>query len=301
MAALLTCLAASSGYIPTGGYQAISSYAASSRSAAASRREATSRLVVRTAVSPTCGMQPDAASMRGKELKEELDGLGVAWKGIAFEKEELVKMVEDARANPPPRQPPPPAPPPRPTSPSAPPIETWRRGTSPGLENNFYDAPSADFRKPYGGPSPLQPAPPPPPPPPQAAPRAATAPAGAKFCSQCGVAVTPTSKFCAECGVPLAAAGTVADEGTRDGSSRGASVPAAASSGSGGGGSGSGGGGADPVTMRVAQIKAELKERSIAFSDCFDKDGLTELYPAPNPNLNPDPNPDANPDANPSP
>lgn len=28
--------------------------------------------------------------------------------------------------------------------------------------------------------------------------------------------------------------------------------------------------------MRVAQIKAELKERSIAFSDCFDKDGLVD-------------------------
>ena len=48
--------------------------------------------------------------------------------------------------------------------------------------------------------------------------------------------------------------------------------------------------------MRVAQIKAELKERSIAFSDCFDKDRLTELYPSPSPNLNPDPNPDANPE-----
>ena len=285
MAALLTCLAASSGYIPTGGYQAISVYAISSRIAATSRLEATSP--VRTAVSPICCALPDAASMRGKALKEELDGLGVAWKGVAFEKEELVKMVEDARANPPasPPPPPPPPPPPRPPAPSTPPIETWRRSNSPGLQNNFYDAPSSDFRKPYGGPSPPPPpAPPPTPPPPQAAPRAATAPAGAKFCSQCGAAVTPTSKFCAECGVPLAAAGTVADEGTRD-SSRAASAPAAASSVSvsGGGGGVSGGDGADPVTMRVAQIKAELKERSIAFSDCFDKDGLTELYPYPHP------------------
>ena len=87
----------------------------------------------------------------------------------------------------------------------------------------------------------------------------------------------PTGKFCTECGVRLPAANTVPDEGTRD-SSRGTSAPAAANSAS-GGGSSSGGGGADPASMRVAQIKAELKERSIAFSDCFDKDGLTELYP----------------------
>ena len=278
MAALLTCLAASSGYIPTAGYQTISSYAAS-RYAATSRLEATSRLLpVRTAVSPICCALPDAASMRGKALKAELDGLGVAWKGIAFEKEELVKMVEDARANP---QPPPPAPPPpRPPPPPAPPIESWRRSNSPGIANNFYDGPSSDFRKPYGGPTTPPPPPPPSPPPPsppQAAPRAATAPTAAKFCSQCGAAATPTGKFCAECGVPLPAANAVPDEGTRD-SSRGTSAPAAASSGS-GSGSGSGGGGADPASMRVAQIKAELKERSIAFSDCFDKDGLTELYP----------------------
>ena len=32
----------------------------------------------------------------------------------------------------------------------------------------------------------------------------------------------------------------------------------------------------DPVTMRVAQIRAELKERNIPFSDCFDKDGLVD-------------------------
>ena len=153
-------------------WPAISSYAASSRYAASChyaatlRLEATSRLLpVRTAVSPICCALPDAASMRVKELKEELDRLGVAWKGIASEKDHLVKMVEDARASPPrPRSPP------RPPPASAPPIEEWRRSTSPGLKRNFYDVPISDFKKPYGGPVSPPPPAPPPPPPPQAAP-----------------------------------------------------------------------------------------------------------------------------------
>ena len=151
-------------------YAASSRYAASCHYAATLRLEATSRLLpVRTAVSPICCALPDAASMRVKELKEELDRLGVAWKGIASEKDHLVKMVEDARASPPrpppPSRPPPAAAPPRaspspsaPSSRSAPPIEEWRRSTSPGLKNNFYDVHISDFKKPYGGPE----SPPPP-------------------------------------------------------------------------------------------------------------------------------------------
>lgn len=39
--------------------------------------------------------------MKMKDLKAELDDLGVAWRGVCFEKEDLVRALEDARANPP--------------------------------------------------------------------------------------------------------------------------------------------------------------------------------------------------------
>jgi hypothetical protein len=38
--------------------------------------------------------------MRVKALKEELDERGVAWRGVAFEKDELVKLLTEARAQP---------------------------------------------------------------------------------------------------------------------------------------------------------------------------------------------------------
>ena len=53
--------------------------------------------------------------MRVKALKEELDERGVQWKGVAFEKEELVRLLEEARTRPP--APPPASPPPTPATP----------------------------------------------------------------------------------------------------------------------------------------------------------------------------------------
>ena len=41
------------------------------------------------------------AEMRVKALKEELDERGVAWRGVAFEKAELVNLLVEARARPP--------------------------------------------------------------------------------------------------------------------------------------------------------------------------------------------------------
>ena len=41
---------------------------------------------------------PAPADMRVKALKEELDQLQVAWRGVAFEKDELVSLLEQARA-----------------------------------------------------------------------------------------------------------------------------------------------------------------------------------------------------------
>jgi len=66
------------------------------------------------------------AEMRVKELKAELDALGASWRGVCFEKEDLVRALEQARAAPPP-PPPPPAPqppPPMPPPPPAPPASS---------------------------------------------------------------------------------------------------------------------------------------------------------------------------------
>eukprot|EP00966_Prymnesium_polylepis_P198495 4600007-Prymnesium_polylepis.1 len=49
-----------------------------------------------------------------------------------------------------------------------PPIDAERRSRSPGLHNNFYDVPTADFKRPHGMPTGA-------PPPPEAAPLAASA------------------------------------------------------------------------------------------------------------------------------
>ena len=51
-------------------------------------------------------------SMKMKDLKAELDSLGVTWRGVCFEKDDLVRALEAARANPPPVPAPTPAPPP---------------------------------------------------------------------------------------------------------------------------------------------------------------------------------------------
>ena len=59
-----------------------------------------------------------ASSMRVKALKEELDERGVAWRGVAFEKDELVRLLEDARANPAPPSTAPSTPPPSPAAPA---------------------------------------------------------------------------------------------------------------------------------------------------------------------------------------
>jgi hypothetical protein len=48
--------------------------------------------------------------MRLKELKDELDKRGVTWRGIAFEKEELARLLVDARSRPPAPSAPPPTP-----------------------------------------------------------------------------------------------------------------------------------------------------------------------------------------------
>jgi thioredoxin 1 len=63
----------------------------------------------RAAAPLACTAKP-AEQMRVKELKAELDQLGVAWKGVMFDKESLVAALVAARANPPPPAPPPPAP-----------------------------------------------------------------------------------------------------------------------------------------------------------------------------------------------
>ena len=59
-----------------------------------------------------------ASSMRVKALKEELDERGVAWRGVAFEKDELVRLLEDARATPAPPSTAPSTPPPSPAAPA---------------------------------------------------------------------------------------------------------------------------------------------------------------------------------------
>ena len=69
-----------------------------------------------------CTEAPSILSMRLKELKDELDKRGVTWRGIAFEKEELARLLVDARSRPPAPSAPPPtpqAPTPSPPPPSA--------------------------------------------------------------------------------------------------------------------------------------------------------------------------------------
>ena len=61
-------------------------------------------------------LMAEAKAMSMKELKAELDALGVAWKGVCFEKEDLVRALEEARAAPNPA-PTAPSPPPPPSSP----------------------------------------------------------------------------------------------------------------------------------------------------------------------------------------
>ena len=68
---------------------------------------------------------------KASALKAELDGLGVAWRGVCFEKEDLVNALVDARASPAPSwadvlvdasaTAPPPSPPPPSPSPAVPP------------------------------------------------------------------------------------------------------------------------------------------------------------------------------------
>ena len=57
-----------------------------------------------------CAEAPSILSMRLKELKDELDKRGVTWRGIAFEKEELARLLVDARSRPPAPSAPPPTP-----------------------------------------------------------------------------------------------------------------------------------------------------------------------------------------------
>ena len=59
------------------------------------------------------------AEMRLSELKAELDLLNVVWRGVCFEKAELVNALVNARANPPPPSAPPPPSPPPSSSPAA--------------------------------------------------------------------------------------------------------------------------------------------------------------------------------------
>ena len=74
---------------------------------------------------------PAPGTMKASALKAELDGLGVAWRGVCFEKEDLVNALVDARASPAPSwadvlvdasaTAPPPSPPPPSPSPAVPP------------------------------------------------------------------------------------------------------------------------------------------------------------------------------------
>jgi hypothetical protein len=58
----------------------------------------------------------EPSSLKMKELKAELDERGVAWRGVAFEKDELVRLLVDARTQPPPSEPEAPATEPEPTA-----------------------------------------------------------------------------------------------------------------------------------------------------------------------------------------
>jgi len=150
-----------------------------------------------------CSLQPTMSAMpprtmRLKAIKEELDSFGVAWRGIFFEKDDLVRALEMARANP---SPPPPRAkaranpsPPHPAAWAAagfgaespypgrekeyeanqarsgadgmggnapPPVDAERRNRSPGIGRNFYDVSTADFKRPHGGGEPPAPEGPP--------------------------------------------------------------------------------------------------------------------------------------------
>ena len=74
------------------------------------------------------------ADMRVKELKEELDNRGVSWRGVAFEKAELVNLLEDARNAPPA---PPPSPEPEPAA--AEPTAAEQTTTAPADDSAKYD------------------------------------------------------------------------------------------------------------------------------------------------------------------
>lgn len=150
-----------------------------------------------------CSLQPTMSAMppremRLKAVKEELDSFGVAWRGIFFEKDDLVRALEYARANPSP--PPPrakaranPSPPPPAAWAAAgfgaespapgrekeyeanqarsgadgmggnvpPPVDAERRNRSPGIGRNFYDVSTADFKRSHGGGEPPAPQGPP--------------------------------------------------------------------------------------------------------------------------------------------
>merc|ERR1719231_1669847 len=72
---------------------------------------------------PVCCAAPPTTGMRVAAIKAELDERQVQWRGVAFEKEELVRLLEEARLAPPSPSPPS-APPPTPAPPppaSAPP------------------------------------------------------------------------------------------------------------------------------------------------------------------------------------
>ena len=69
--------------------------------------------VLRTPCSTPCStparvaaraMVAEPGAMKLKEIKAELDELGVAWKGVCFEREDLVKALEAARARPAPAE-----------------------------------------------------------------------------------------------------------------------------------------------------------------------------------------------------
>ena len=50
-------------------------------------------------------MIAEPGAMKLKDIKAELDELGVAWKGVCFEREDLAKALEAARARPAPAEP----------------------------------------------------------------------------------------------------------------------------------------------------------------------------------------------------
>lgn len=53
----------------------------------------------RAATAAMCDL-PAPDTMKASELKVELDALGVAWRGVCFEKDDLINALVDARASP---------------------------------------------------------------------------------------------------------------------------------------------------------------------------------------------------------